>query len=113
MSWKRRHVICSTVHVNKPEFLELLMQGPFKGMDRSARAGRGHGREAHVSVKVTYELKLDEALKMERQNQIRESEIAPTEETPDMGGRGGNGCNASRVVRNQTMNDTSGGRGEM
>ena len=56
--------------------------------------------------------RLDEALKMERQNQIRESEIAPTEETPDMGGRGGNGCNASRVVRNQTMNDTSGGRRE-
>lgn len=110
MSWKRRHVICSTVHVNKPEFLELLMQGPFKGMDRSAVLAAVTDEKHTSPVKVTYELKLDEALKMERQNQIRESEIAPTEETPDMGGRGGNGCNASRVVRNQTMNDTSGGR---
>lgn len=79
------------MHVNKPEFLELLMQGPFKGMDRSAVLAAVTDEKNTSPVKVTYELKLDEALKMERQNQIRETEVAPTEETMEIGGRGRDG----------------------
>lgn len=77
--------------MNKPEFLELLMQGPFKGMDRSAVLAAVTDEKNTSPVKVTYELKLDEALKMERQNQIRETEVAPTEETMEIGGRGRDG----------------------
>lgn len=67
------------------------MQGPFKGMDRSAVLAAVTDEKNTSPVKVTYELKLDEALKMERQNQIRETEVAPTEETMEIGGRGRDG----------------------
>ena len=110
--WEEYEKAHMSVAFNKSEFLDMLLRSVYKGLDRSAVIAAISGDAPNSQIKVTYELKLDEALKMERQNQIRESEIAPTEETPDMGGRGGNGCNASRVVRNQTMNDTSGGRRE-
>ena len=76
-----------TVQVNKPEFLELLMEGPFKGMDRSAVLAAVTDENHTSAVKVTYELKLDEALKAERQVQIRESAADPQEEVVESSGR--------------------------
>ena len=72
-----------TVQVNKPEFLELLMEGPFKGMDRSAVLAAVTDENHTSAVKVTYELKLDEALKAERQKQILDAHAVVEESSED------------------------------
>ena len=62
-----------TVQVNKPEFLELLMEGPFKGMDRSAVLAAVTDENHTSAVKVTYELKLDEADQAAESSDVRYS----------------------------------------
>ena len=76
-----------TVQVNKPEFLELLMQGPFRELDRSTVLAAISDTAPTSPIKVAYELKLDEALKAERQVQIRESAADPQEEVVESSGR--------------------------
>ena len=82
-----------TVQVNKPEFLELLMEGPFRELDRSTVLAAISDTAPTSPIKVAYELKLDEALKAERQVQIRESAADPQEEvvesSEDQGSCGG------------------------
>ena len=62
-----------TVQVNKPEFLELLMEGPFKGMDRSAVLAAVTDENHTSAVKGTYELKLDEADRAADSSDVRYS----------------------------------------
>ena len=76
-----------TVQVNKPEFLELLMEGPFRELDRSTVLAAISDTAPTSPIKVAYELKLDEALKAERQVQIRESAADPQEEVVESSGR--------------------------
>lgn len=63
------------------------MQGPFRELDRSTVLAAISDTAPTSPIKVAYELKLDEALKAERQVQIRESAADPQEEVVESSGR--------------------------
>ena len=77
-----------TVQLNKPEFLELLMEGPFRELDRSTVLAAISDTAPTSPIKVAYELKLDEALKAERQKQILDAHAVVEESSEDQGSCG-------------------------
>lgn len=77
--WKEYDLKYNTAHINMPEFIELLMQGPFLGKNRSTVLSAITSPQMSP-IKVTFELKMDQALKAERQNQIRNAELDTQEE---------------------------------
>lgn len=74
--YEKNHLVST---INAPEFMESLMNGPFKHMDRAAVLSAIASKSAN-SIKVMYELMLDAAMKRERQAQIRQTALeTPTE----------------------------------
>lgn len=71
--WEEYEKAHMSVAFNKSEFLDMLLRSVYKGLDRSAVIAAISGDAPNSQIKVTYELKLDEALKIERQRQIREA----------------------------------------
>ena len=81
--WEEYQKKNMTVQLNKPEFLELLMQGPFRELDRSTVLAAISDTAPTSPIKVAYELKLDEALKAERQKQILDAHAVVEESSED------------------------------
>ena len=71
--WEEYEKAHMSVAFNKSEFLDMLLRCVYKGLDRSAVIAAISGDAPNSQIKVTYELKLDEALKIERQRQICEA----------------------------------------
>ncbi|KAK8824972.1 hypothetical protein WA538_005637 [Blastocystis sp. DL] len=68
-----------TIQVNPPEFISQLMSGPFKDMKRD-EVMAAVTSPSPSPIKVTYELMLDQAMKVERQKQIRNAQTETVEE---------------------------------
>ena len=79
--WEEYEKSNISLSFNKSQFIESLLSGIFKGLDRNTVIAAISDTAPSSQIKVTYELKLEEVLKVERQKQIHEVHQVVKEES--------------------------------